>query len=537
MPLLQPRDGRQRRRLRGAGLPRGPRPTSAPWTTCATLATDAARARASAWCSTWCSTTSPASTSGRQRARAGDPRYRDYFHVFPDRDRCPTPTSGRCPRSSPTSRPAASPGTTTSTAGCGRRSTTGSGTSTGRTPTCSCEYADIVLFLANLGVEVLRLDAIAFIWKRLGTNCQNQPEVHALTQALRAVARIACPGGGVQGRGDRRAAATWCSTSGTGAHARQGQRPRLPQQPDGADLVDAGHRRRRAGPRRRSRALPPTPADRHLDHLRPLPRRHRLGHRRRRRRGGRPGRVRAPPVPVRLVRRRVPRARGPAGWSSRHNPATGDRRISGTAASLAGLAGGAARRGRAPALARIFLAHAIVAGWGGMPVIWSGDELGLPNDPRLGRRAGPRGRQPLGAPAAPGLGAWPRRARPAHRPGPGLPGPARTWPGSAPALPQLHASAPTRGAARHRRRGAGRGPPAPERADGRRSTTSPASRRPFPLDQLHDARPHHAVRRPRRPRGRPPAPTACSGCPRTPRGGSWTPTPEPAGGAGLGWRA
>ena len=40
---------------------------------------------------------------------------------------------------------------------------------------------------------MLRLDAIAFIWKRLGTNCQNQPEVHALTQALRTVARIACP--------------------------------------------------------------------------------------------------------------------------------------------------------------------------------------------------------------------------------------------------------------------------------------------------------------------------------------------------------
>ena len=55
------------------------------------------------------------------------------------------------------------------------------------------EYADIVLWLANAGVEVLRLDAIAFLWKRLGTNCQNQPEVHAIAQALRALLRIACP--------------------------------------------------------------------------------------------------------------------------------------------------------------------------------------------------------------------------------------------------------------------------------------------------------------------------------------------------------
>ena len=55
------------------------------------------------------------------------------------------------------------------------------------------EFAEIVLLLANHGVEVLRLDAIAFLWKRRGTTCQNQPEVHALTQALRAVARIAAP--------------------------------------------------------------------------------------------------------------------------------------------------------------------------------------------------------------------------------------------------------------------------------------------------------------------------------------------------------
>jgi amylosucrase len=41
------------------------------------------------------------------------------------------------------------------------------------------EFADLILWLANLGVECLRLDAIAFLFKRMGTNCQNQPEVHA----------------------------------------------------------------------------------------------------------------------------------------------------------------------------------------------------------------------------------------------------------------------------------------------------------------------------------------------------------------------
>ena len=60
-------------------------------------------------------------------------------------------------------------------------------------PSVLLEFAEIILGLANLGVEVLRLDAIAFLWKRLGTSCQNQPEVHAITQALRAVTRIAAP--------------------------------------------------------------------------------------------------------------------------------------------------------------------------------------------------------------------------------------------------------------------------------------------------------------------------------------------------------
>lgn len=53
--------------------------------------------------------------------------------------------------------------------------------------------AEEMLFLANQGVEVLRLDAVAFIWKELGTSCENLPEAHRLIQAFNAVARIAAP--------------------------------------------------------------------------------------------------------------------------------------------------------------------------------------------------------------------------------------------------------------------------------------------------------------------------------------------------------
>ena len=50
-----------------------------------------------------------------------------------------------------------------------------------------------MLFLANKGVEVMRLDAVAFLWKRMGTRCQSEPECHMILQALRAACRIVAP--------------------------------------------------------------------------------------------------------------------------------------------------------------------------------------------------------------------------------------------------------------------------------------------------------------------------------------------------------
>lgn len=53
---------------------------------------------------------------------------------------------------------------------------------------------DEMLFIANTGVDFLRLDAVAFIWKRLGTNCENLPEAHTLVRAFNTACRIAAPG-------------------------------------------------------------------------------------------------------------------------------------------------------------------------------------------------------------------------------------------------------------------------------------------------------------------------------------------------------
>jgi len=55
------------------------------------------------------------------------------------------------------------------------------------------EMLAVVLHLANVGVDILRLDAVAFTWKRMGTNCQNQPEAHLIAQVLRGAVGIAAP--------------------------------------------------------------------------------------------------------------------------------------------------------------------------------------------------------------------------------------------------------------------------------------------------------------------------------------------------------
>ena len=50
------------------------------------------------------------------------------------------------------------------------------------------------LYLANQGIDVIRLDAVPYIWKQLGTNCRNLPQVHAIVRMMRMIAEVVCPG-------------------------------------------------------------------------------------------------------------------------------------------------------------------------------------------------------------------------------------------------------------------------------------------------------------------------------------------------------
>jgi len=56
------------------------------------------------------------------------------------------------------------------------------------------DMTENMLFLCNQGVDIVRLDAVPYIWKELGTSCRNLPQVHTLVRIMRMVCEIVCPG-------------------------------------------------------------------------------------------------------------------------------------------------------------------------------------------------------------------------------------------------------------------------------------------------------------------------------------------------------
>ena len=49
------------------------------------------------------------------------------------------------------------------------------------------------LFLANRGMDMIRIDAVPYIWKELGTDCRNLPQVHTIVRMMRMIGKIVCP--------------------------------------------------------------------------------------------------------------------------------------------------------------------------------------------------------------------------------------------------------------------------------------------------------------------------------------------------------
>jgi amylosucrase len=127
-----------------------------------------------------------------QKARAGDHKYQSYFWMFDDRTQ-----PDLYEKTLVEIFPAHAPGNFTWYDDLGKWVWTTFNEHqwdlNWSNPEVMLEIIDIMLFLANRGVEVARLDAVAFMWKRPGTRCQNEPEVHHILHALRAASRVAAP--------------------------------------------------------------------------------------------------------------------------------------------------------------------------------------------------------------------------------------------------------------------------------------------------------------------------------------------------------
>ena len=63
-----------------------------------------------------------------------------------------------------------------------------------RNPVVFNDMTANMLYLCNQGVDIIRLDAVPYIWKALGTNCRNLPQVHTLVRIMRMACEIVCPG-------------------------------------------------------------------------------------------------------------------------------------------------------------------------------------------------------------------------------------------------------------------------------------------------------------------------------------------------------
>lgn len=309
-------------------------------------------------------------------ARSGDARFRDYFYVYPDRT-IPDAFEATLPEIFPTF----APGNFTFDEGLNAWVWTTFNEwqwdLNWSNPHVFCEFADTIAFLANQGVDCLRLDAIAFIWKVLGTNCQNQQQVHAITQALRAFAHITTPALIFKAEaivGPVEVVAYLGQGEFAGKVSDLAYNNSLMVQIWSAFAAQDG--------RLMAQAL-----------------------------------NRFPPIPVNTSWATYLRCHDDIGWAIddfdaaalgwdgashrafladfyagdfpesyaagahfQSNPLTGDRRTSGTAASLAGIETAKNHGERHLAVDRMMCMVAMVIGYGGLPLLYMGDELALVND-------------------------------------------------------------------------------------------------------------------------------------------------------------
>jgi len=127
-----------------------------------------------------------------QAARSGDARYLDYYHHFADRS-LPDQYESTLGQVFPHTAPGNFTWVNDTTQWMWTTFYPYQWDLNWSNPAVFGDMALAMLRLANLGVEAFRLDSTAYLWKRIGTDCMNQPEAHTLLVALRALTDIVAP--------------------------------------------------------------------------------------------------------------------------------------------------------------------------------------------------------------------------------------------------------------------------------------------------------------------------------------------------------
>jgi len=248
-----------------------------------------------------------------------------------------------------------------------------------RNPEVFCEMMDVLLFLGNQGVDILRLDAPAFLWKEIGTSCQNLPQAHVLLKLMKRCTEVVAPGVKFiaeaivapheimkyfgQHTDDHECevayhatlmALIWEALATGEARLLNKVIKNLPQKPFGTTWINYVRCHDDIGLGFDDQYIYELGLDARLhrnfilDYY--------------------TGKFEGSPS---------------KGAPFMFNPKNGDARISGTLASLAGLETGIAKKDKElidKSIQKIILTHSIIMSFGGLPLLYSGDEIGLCND-------------------------------------------------------------------------------------------------------------------------------------------------------------
>ncbi len=127
------------------------------------------------------------------KAKAGDKKYQDYFYFFDNRD-----LPNELDKTMPEVFPESAPGSFTYVEELNKWVMTVFHSYQWdlnfRNPAVFNEMLSIIFYYANLGVDILRIDAPAFLWKQQGTSSQNLEQAHVILQLIKECVKIATPG-------------------------------------------------------------------------------------------------------------------------------------------------------------------------------------------------------------------------------------------------------------------------------------------------------------------------------------------------------